>query len=88
MALIPKLTKRPAPPDLQEILDNLPPTWVDDGLSNFPDSVLGFDISEAGTGHDFFIVAGVGRQEQWIRNTETKAIERLAIGSGPYSRLA
>lgn len=54
MALIPIHTRRPAPPDLQALLDVLPESWVDDGLTNFPDSVFGWDISQAGTGHDAF----------------------------------
>lgn len=54
MAIIPVHTRRPVPSDLASIIAGLPPTWVDDGLSGFPDSVLGWDISPAGTGHDHF----------------------------------
>jgi hypothetical protein len=52
VALIPVHTRRSVPADLARIIENLPPGWTDDGLSGFPDSVLGFDISPAGTGHD------------------------------------
>jgi hypothetical protein len=61
VAIIPVHTQLPVPTDLQELLDRLPPTWVDDGLSGFPDSVLGFNIRPAGTGHDFFTAAESGR---------------------------
>lgn len=36
------------------LIASLPSTWVDDGLSGFPDSVMGWDISAAGTGHDAY----------------------------------
>jgi hypothetical protein len=52
MAIIPVHSRRPIPHDLYGLLLRRPDTWVDDGLSNFPDSILGWDISPAGTGHD------------------------------------
>lgn len=54
MALIPVHTRRPLPDDLAALLAKRPSTWVDDGLSGFPDSVFGWDISQAGTGHDMY----------------------------------
>lgn len=52
MALIPVHTSRLPTSEMQVVLDRLPETWVDDGLSCFPDSIFGWDIATAGTIHD------------------------------------
>lgn len=53
MAIIPVLFERPNPPDLQAVLDSIPSSFLDDGLSSFPDSLLGWSIRSAGRAHDF-----------------------------------
>jgi hypothetical protein len=52
--LIPVHSRRPLPVSLGVLLRRLPPGWVDDGLSCFPDSILGWDIGPAGSGHDAY----------------------------------
>lgn len=52
MALIPVWKQLPIPADLQALLDRRPATWADDGLSGFPDSLLGYSISPCGSAHD------------------------------------
>jgi len=53
MGLLPDW-ERPVPASLQCILDQLPATWVDDGLTLFPDKIGAWVISKCGTGHDAF----------------------------------
>ena len=52
MAIIPVRWCRPIPAAARGVLERLPTTWVDDGLSCFPDSILGWDIAWCGTIHD------------------------------------
>lgn len=52
MAIIPVHTRREVPESLRRLLERRPVSWIDDGLTAFPDSILGWDISPAGSGHD------------------------------------
>lgn len=46
-------SQKPIPPEAAELLELIPETFTDDGLSLFPDRWFGFDFAWAGRIHDW-----------------------------------
>jgi hypothetical protein len=69
--------RRPIPLDLYGLLMCRPSTWVDDGLTSFPDSILGYDISPAGSGHDMYFCTRCWPAGRLTRDHKEEADRKL-----------
>lgn len=77
MAIVPVHTTLPPPPDLAELIARLPPTWVDDGLTMFPDSIAGWSIKAAGTGHDALVCTRLWHAGAMDREWSEQAVAKI-----------